>query len=135
MNLKYALKQVGTNVIDINGYSVSIIKDYEKITQDLPIEEFQIYKIDIDDDDCEITLITDEKSKSLNIERPLLAMEVFEQLNVLMPKFKDYILFSGSSHIELDKDYWGRIDTPLIAMGFDHESKNIAFVQEGNTNS
>ncbi len=135
MDLKYVLKQVEANSSDLNGYSIYVIKDYDKVEQDLPFEEYSIYEIEIEDEDREITLITDEKSNSPKIEKPLTAIEVFEKLNELMPKYKSYILFSGSSHIELDKDYWGRLDTPLIAMGFDNESKNIAFVQEGKKNS
>ncbi|GAB6910112.1 hypothetical protein DESC_460172 [Desulfosarcina cetonica] len=127
MNLEYALNQLDTNVTNLKDYSVLIIKDYDRVTQDLPFEEFHIYGVDIEDEDKEITLLTDKNEGNC----PLKASELFEKLNKLMPKCKDHILFSGSSIVDLGEDYSGRLDSPLIALGFDNEGKKIAFVQKG----
>ena len=135
MNLQYALDELSRNVTNIEGYFVYVLKDYERAVQDLPIDEFQIYDIEIEHEVSEITLLTNEKSNLPENNKSLTAVELLHKLTKLMPKHKDYILFSGSAKVELADDYWARHDIPLIAMGFDHENKRIAFVQEGNKNS
>jgi len=135
MDLKYALNQIQTNTSDLTGYLVYVVNDYEKVIHDLPFEEYQVFDIDIEDEDSEITLITNEGSKLSENNQPLSAKELIKKLNGLMPKYKNYILFSGSSLIDLGEDHCGRLDKPLIAMGFNHEDKKIAFVQEGKKNA
>ena len=124
MDLKYVLKQLDTYVSNLDGFSVFVVKDYNRITQDLPLEEFYIYGVEIEDEDREITLLTEGN-------QPLSANELFEKLCNLMPEYKDHTLFSGSPVVEFGTNYTGRLDSPLITMGFDNESKKIAFVQEG----
>jgi hypothetical protein len=127
MKLKSLLKELDQTSHDISDYdSYVIIKTNENKEG---FEEYPIIEIDFEDDDKEITFITSQYSEENKDFSPLKTQDLLKHIQELKPKYLKYEIFSGSAMVDLDEEYQGRVDIPLIAVGFDKKHRKVGLVQ------
>lgn len=130
MDLSYIINEI-ENILDRCGaYGTYILKDIAILEQnENEIELFPILDIDIEKEDKEITLLSNELSENTEKkDAPMLLRDLYNRLVVYKQKYPDFRIFSGSSTFQLD-EYYGRVDTPLAAFGINDEEKKFLLVQ------
>ncbi len=131
MNLSYIIKEI-ENILDkCEEYGTYILKDIAILEKNEDeIEIFPIIDIDIEKEEKEITLISNELSEDSHQKKaPILLKDLYNRLVPYKKKYTDFELFSGSSNIQFDDEYYGRLDTPLVAFGVNEEDKEFVLIQ------
>ncbi len=131
MKLSYVIEEIEKNIKSRENYLAYILKDISKLEEDEDeIELFPIFDIDIEEDEKEITLLSSELNEDPNqTHEPFTLNELFSKLKDIDPQISDFGMFSGSSVIKLDDEHDGRLDTPLVAYGFNDDEKTFVLIQ------
>ncbi len=137
MILKELLDEIQKNFSKWQNYEVYVVRfdtKLENVTDDHEIEEFAVLDINIEDEEKEINIITNEFSKASNSKlKPLTVKELANRLETFMPKHSDYSIFSGSSMVEIGNEYSVRLDTPIVSFGWSDENKRFVLLQKEST--
>lgn len=107
----------------------------EKEGPDAKFDEFPIYEIDIESEVKEITFLTNRLSKETTNKKAINLRELVDQLLGIEADCADYAIFSGSSVLEMGEGYYGRVDTPICALGWNDDDKRFAIIEQSKDNS
>lgn len=130
MNLKYALNELKPDIKKYGEYRALVIETENDPSGEERVIEHPIIDIDIEEEAEEINFLTSVPGKSkIN---GLTLRELWNKLVVLMPDSGKNGLFVSSSEERIG-DHNVRIDTPLIGIGYDHDGKSVAFLQQPKT--
>ncbi len=132
MKLKSIHKEIHKNFEKWQNYDFYVIKfdtKLDDVTDDSVPELFSVHDIDVEEEEKEVTFLTNELSNDGEIET-IKVYDIFPEIEKLMSKCAEYEAFSGSSVIELADGYSGRIDVPIISVGWNESEKQIVLIQE-----
>lgn len=129
--MSFLIEEIRNNIESRDAYSSYILKDMKILKEaESEVEIFPIVGVEIELEEKEITLLSSELNEAPKKNfKPIPLRELLIKLEEIDLKYKEFELFSGSSIFKLDKDHYGRRDTPLEAFGFDDEDKTFVLIQ------
>lgn len=93
------------------------------------IIEYAVVDVEVDDDDAEINLITDE-GQTDEPKRDGLTLEgLLQRLEKLGLQYAAYSVYSSSAYIEIDDEYRVRCDSPLVGFARSDEAEIFGFLR------
>jgi len=129
MKIEFVLKEIEKEIEEIKDFTVHVIEDEDKVKTNNHVEYYAL-DIEVEDDDKEINVLTNQHMEdSLSDTDALTVMELYDKLKILLPQRAEYSMFSASSKNYIDKDYWTRLDVPLLTVGRDYEERKFALIQ------
>ena len=94
------------------------------------IVRLPIFDVDLDHEDQEIKLLTDEDAPDQRLPTQGFTLEqLFAKLKTLLPRCANYSVFSGSAYAPLDDEYEGRYCAPLVGVARNREEEVFGFLQ------
>jgi len=133
MKLSSLLRELRSHQHKREEYDVFAIRlaEGQKEGPDADYDEFPIFEIDIESEDKEITFLTNRLSKETTTDKKAIKVkELVAQLSGIETECADYALFSGSAVVEMGEGYYGRVDTPICASGWNDDDKHFAILEQ-----
>ena len=131
MKLSDLLNEIKSQLDEIGSCGAFLIRENPDKKDDFL--EIPIKELVLDEDDNEINIFGDDAhSENFNSDRLMNVKQLYKLLMGFMPDAANCEIYASHLTIELDSEYWARLDVPIVAYGMNESETRFGLLEEAS---